>query len=154
MFVRLRGSRRVTAGWMAAAVYLFCSLAPGAALALGHGPTPCFSDTSQPVAMLSMQEEAAGMAEMHGDGSSHDHAAMHAHHHADASDAPPVHHHDGTPHDPKAPGPCCALLCVTALPADLPLMVKPSQPISLCAAAIAQRIPDKAPPLLYRPPIA
>jgi hypothetical protein len=145
----------VTAGWVAAAVYLLCCLAPGAALALGIGPTPCFSDTNQPVAMMPMLEEAVGLAEMHGDGSSHDHAAMHAHHHADTSDATPVHHHDGHTHDHKAsPGPCCAMLCVTALPADLPLMIKPSQPTSLCAVAIARSIPGKAPPLLYRPPIA
>ena len=145
----------MTAGWMAAAVYLLCSLAPGVALALGHGPVPCFSNTTQPVTMMPMQEDAAGRAEMHGDGSSHDHAAMHAHHHADASDAPPVHHHDGTTHDHKAsPGPCCAMLCVTALPADLPLMVKPSQPNSLCTAAFERSVPGKAPPLLYRPPIA
>ena len=104
--------------------------------------------------MLSMQEEAAGMAEMHGAGSSHDHGAMHAHHHADAGDAPPVHHHDGNTHGSKAPGPCCAMLCVTALPADLPLMVKPSQPMSLCAAAIERSLPGNAPPLLFRPPIA
>jgi hypothetical protein len=154
MLVRLRGSRRVTAGWMAAAVYLLCILAPGAALALGHGPAPCFSDANQPVAMMPMQEEAPGMAEMHGDGSSHDHAAMHAHHHTDASDAPPVHHHDGNTHDHMSPGPCCAMLCVSALPADLPLTVKPSRPISLCAAEIERSGAGTAPPLLYRPPIA
>ena len=94
------------------------------------------------------------MAEMHGAKSSHDHATMHGHHHADAGDTPPVHHHDGSPHDHKAPGPCCAMLCVTALPADLPLMVKPSQPNSLCTAAFERSAPGKAPPLLYRPPIA
>ena len=144
----------MTAGWFAAAVYLLCNLAPGAALALGHGPTPCFSAADQPVAMALMQDPP-GMAEMHDDGSPHDHAAMHAHHHAGASDAPPVHHHDGNTHDHKAsPGPCCAMLCATALPADLPLMVKPSQPTSLCADAIERSAAGKAPPLLYRPPIA
>jgi hypothetical protein len=144
----------VTAGWIAAAVYLLCCLVPGAALALGDGPAPCLFDTHQPVAMMPMQEELAVMAEMHGDGSSHDHAAMHAHQHADAS-AAPTHHHDGNSRDHKAsPGPCCAMLCITALPADLPLMVKPSQLMSLCAAAIMQSAASKAPPLLYRPPIA
>lgn len=145
----------MNAGWMAAAVYLLCCLVPGAALALGHGPAPCFSDISQPVTMMPMQAEAAGMAGMHRDGPPHGHAAMHVHDHADFSDTPPLHHHDGTTHDHKAsPGPCCAMLCVTALPADLPLMVKPSQPTSLCAAAIGRRAAGKAPPLLYRPPIA
>ena len=38
--------------------------------------------------------------------------------------------------------------------ADLPLIVKPSQPISLCAVETEWSAPGKAPPLLYRPPIA
>ncbi len=152
MFVRLRGSRRQTAGWTVAAVYLLCILAPGVALALGHGPAPCLSETT---VMMPMHEASAGMADMHGNGSPHDHAAMHEHHHADANDAPLVHHHHDKPHDnTSSPGPCCAMLCVTALPADLPLMGKPSQPISLCAAEIARSAAGKAPPLLYRPPIA
>lgn len=145
----------MTAGWIAAAVYLLCILAPGAALALGDGPAPCISDPIQPVTMMPMQEGPAGMAAMPGNESSPDHAAMHAQHHADAGEAAPVHHHDGNTHDHKAsPGPCCAMLCATALPADLPLMVNPSRPISLCAAAIARSAAGKAPPLLYRPPIA
>ena len=46
------------------------------------------------------------------------------------------------------------MLCVSALPADLPLIVKPSQPTSLCATETEWSAPGKAPPLLYRPPIA
>ncbi len=140
----------MTAGWIAAAVYLFCILVPGTALALGHGANPCFFDTNQAVAMTSMPEHSAGMAHKHGDGSSHDHAAMHGHHHADAGDTPPAHHHDNK----SSTGPCCAVLCVTALPADLPLMVKPSRPTSLRTAEIERSVRGKAPPLLYRPPIA
>ena len=150
MFVRLTRSRRLTAGWTAALVYLLCVLAPGAALALGRGPAPCFIDEFVPVAIIAKSDDSAAMTHMHADGSLHEHGAMHGHHHADASDAPPAHHHDGT----ASPGPCCAMLCVTALPADLPLVVKPSQPISLCAAETEWSAPGKAPPLLYRPPIA
>lgn len=150
MFVRLTRSRRLTAGWTAALVYLLCILAPGAALAFGHGPAPCFIDELVPVAIIAKSSDSAAMTHRHADGSSHDHGAMHGHHHADAGDVPPAHHHDGT----TSPGPCCAMLCVTALPADLPLMVKPSQPISLCAAEAEWSAPGKAPPLLYRPPIA
>jgi hypothetical protein len=150
MFVRLTRSRRLTAGWIAALVYLLCILAPGAALAFGHGPAPCFIDEFVPAANIAKSSESAAMTHRHADGSSHDHGATHGHHHADAGDVPPAHHHDGT----TSPGPCCAMLCVTALPADLPLIVKPSQPISRCAAEIEWSAPGKAPPLLYRPPIA
>jgi hypothetical protein len=150
MFVRLTRSRRLTAGWTAALVYLLCVLAPGAALAFGRGPAPCFIDEFVPVAIIAKSNDSAPMAHMHADGSLHEHGALHGHHHADAGDAPPAHHHDGT----ATPGPCCAMLCVTALPADLPLMIKPSQPISLCAAETEWSAPGKAPPLLYRPPIA
>jgi hypothetical protein len=159
MFVRLTRSRRLTAGWIAALVYLLCVLAPGAALALGRGPAPCFIDEFVPAAVIAKghdkSNDMAARTHVHADGASHDHGAMHGHHHADAGDAPPVHHHDGKTHDGAAsPGPCCAMLCVTALPADLPLIVKPSQPTSLCAAETEWSAPGKAPPLLYRPPIA
>jgi len=160
MFVRLTRPRRLTAGWTAALVYLLCVLAPGAALAFGRGPAPCFIDEFVPVAIIAKSDEASAMTHRHADGSSHDHGAMHGHHHADAGDAPAPHHHDGKSHDGSthdgmaSPGPCCAMLCVSALPADLPLIVKPSQPTSLCAAETEWSAPGKAPPLLYRPPIA
>jgi hypothetical protein len=164
MFVRLTKSRRLTAGWAAALIYLLCVLAPGAALALGRGPAPCFADQFVPVAIIAkshdqshdMAHDSAAMTHMHADGSWHDHGATHGHHHADAGDAPPpARHHDGKTHDgTTSPGPCCAMLCVTALPADLPLIVKPSQPSSRCAAETEWSAPGKAPPLLYRPPIA
>jgi hypothetical protein len=78
----------------------------------------------------------------------HDHAGTHAHHQAAAQDAPAQHHHDG-----KA-GPCCAMMCVSALPADLPSVAKPLQPISACAPEIVASLHSAAPPQHYRPPIA
>ena len=79
-------------------------------------------------------------------------------HHADAGHAMPEpaksehvkHEHDGK----GAMGPCCAMLCVSAIAADLPAIAKPSQPISLCVSENFQHLPGKAPPLLFRPPIA
>ncbi len=78
---------------------------------------------------------------------------MHAHampmHHAGGSDRSSPHHHGG-----KVPlGPCCAMMCVSALPGALPVVVVPSQPISTCAAEADLSLPGEAPPLLYRPPI-
>ncbi|WP_245332004.1 hypothetical protein [Bradyrhizobium sp. NAS80.1] len=74
---------------------------------------------------------------------------MHAHHQAAAQDAP-VHHHDGKG---KA-GPCCAMMCVSALPADLSAVAKPVQPVSACSPEIVASLHSGPPPLLYRPPIA
>jgi hypothetical protein len=73
--------------------------------------------------------------------------------HADPGHAMPghaKHQHDGK----GSIGPCCAMLCVSAITADPPAVAKPSPPISLCASENLQRLPGEAPPLLYRPPIA
>ena len=48
----------------------------------------------------------------------------------------------------------CAMLCVSALPADLPSIVKPSQPVSMCVIETSRSVPGEPPTLLYRPPIA
>lgn len=138
---------RVKAGWYAALLYLFCVLAPGAALALGDAAS-CL---------------VTKIAHVHGD-SSHRHHAAHeqSSHHADAGAVQhdhaghdlAKHDHAKHGHDKASPGPCCAMLCVSAIAADLPALAKPSQPISACIAENFQRLPGKAPPLLYRPPIA
>jgi hypothetical protein len=94
------------------------------------------------------------MMEMHGGGSMHDH--HHAHHHAAAADLAAG--HDGTAHHHHSggtlPGPCCAMLCLSALPAELPSLAAPSQPVSVCVPEAERSAPDNTPPLLYRPPIA
>jgi hypothetical protein len=46
------------------------------------------------------------------------------------------------------------MMCVSAIPADLPALTAPSLPISICTMEASQSAPGKAPPLLYRPPIA
>jgi hypothetical protein len=139
MFRRMTKSIRIWTGWLVALGYLACVLAPGAALALGSGPAPCL-DADLPIAAATMH--------MHEDGSMHDHA-MHASHHADTSAPSPAHHHDGK----ASQGPCCAMMCVTALPVDLPVIAEPVQPVSTCAAETDLSLPGEASPLLYRPPI-
>lgn len=126
------------AGWLIALGYLACVLAPGAALALGTGPAPCL-DVDLTVAAAPMHMDGGAM---------HDHA-MHMHHHADRSDPSTAHHHDGK----GSPGPCCALMCATALPGSLPAVAAPSQPVSTCVTEADLSLPGEAPPLLYRPPI-
>ena len=139
MFLRMTRSIRTWTGWLIALGYLACVLAPGAALALGIGPAPCL-DVDLAIATAPLHTHDAGAM--------HDHA-MHMHHHADGSDPSTTHHHDGK----NSPGPCCAMMCITALPAALPAVVAPAQPVSTCAAETDLSLPGEAPPLLYRPPI-
>jgi hypothetical protein len=141
MFVRLTRPVRAKAGWFVALLYLFCVLAPGVALAVGDAAS-----------CLAHQSGMAAAAHVHAAAASHDHGEIHQHR-ADTGDAP--HEHTKHQHDGKtSPGPCCAMLCLSAIAADLPAIAKPVQPISLCVSENFQRLPGKAPPLLYRPPIA
>jgi hypothetical protein len=150
MFVRLSRLTRVRAGWIAAAVYLLCVLAPGAAVALGNGAAPWLPAEIMPAAIAHFHEDrnSIGAQHMHADGPSHDHGRMQADRETNASHA--KHHHDGK----TTQGPCCAMLCLSAVPADLPVITKPSQPVSALISENYRRLSGRAPPLLYRPPIA
>jgi hypothetical protein len=139
MFVRLIRSRRLMAGWIAAAIYLLCVVAPPVALALGSGPAPCLAEDMLPVVMHT-----------DADGRAHDHGSMHAHHHLADEGAPSGHHHDGK----GRPGPCCVMLCAVGIPSDLPTVAEPRQPVSLLLAAADRAMTGRTPALLYRPPIA
>ncbi|WP_454620762.1 hypothetical protein [Bradyrhizobium cenepequi] len=140
MFVRLTRRKRVQAGWFIALLYLFCMLAPGAALALGSA-APALQVGNDPAA-------AAPVHDHSGHGAAHQHDGSHAAHQADADGV--KHKHD----DKTSQGPCCAMLCLSAIAADLPAIARPAQPVSLCVSENFQRLPHEAPPLLYRPPIA
>jgi hypothetical protein len=149
MFVRLTRRKRVKAGWFAALLYLFCAVAPGAALAFGDAAS-CLVHQSGTAAAMHVHE-----------GAQLQHAASHQHHEMQA-DQHVIHYAGGAkPEQPKhqhhgkgSMGPCCAVLCVSAISADLPAIAKPSQPRSVCVSENFQRLPGEAPPLLYRPPIA
>ncbi len=147
MLLRLTRSMRIRVGRIIALAYLFCVLAPAASLAWGTGPAPCLDDTL-------ISERAAAHHQMSADhvhgGISHDHAGPHAHHQTAAQDAPAPHHHGGK----GAVGPCCAMMCVSALPADLPVVATPVQPTSTCAPELVASLHSAAAPLHYRPPIA
>jgi hypothetical protein len=151
MFVRLTGPARAKAGWFAALIYLFCVLAPGAALALGDAAT-CLMHRSDMSATTKIQ---TGVPAEHA--AAHQHHAMqphqHAMRHADAGESVPEparHQHDGK----AATGPCCAMLCVSAIASDPPVVIRPSQPMSTYVSVNFRRVPGEAPPLLFRPPIA
>ena len=140
MFVRLTKSARLRSGWLVALLYLFCVLAPGAALALGDAAS-CLTIETPAVA--------------------HDHEAVlpaHAHHRPRQLTMRMMTTRPVTPDigmaTNGAPDPCCAMLCVSAIAADPPSVARPVPPISLCVSEDFQRLPGEAPPLLYRPPIA
>lgn len=146
MFVRLTRPARAKAGWFAALLYLFCVLAPGVALALGDAAS-----------CLLHQPAATAAAHVHtGDqagATAHRHHDQNATHDADGGDglpAPAGHQHDGK----GGTGPCCAMLCVSAIATELPAIAKPAVPTSTCVSENFQRLPGEAPPLLFRPPIA
>ncbi|MBB4364425.1 hypothetical protein GGD65_005483 [Bradyrhizobium sp. CIR18] len=146
MLLRLTRAMRIRVGRIIALAYLFCVLAPAASLALGSGPAPCLDEALLADPAPVHHQMGAGHAH---DGASHDHAGVHAHHQA-KQDAPAQHDHGGK----RTVGPCCAMMCVSALPADLPVVATPVQPMSTCAAEIVASLHSAAPPLHYRPPIA
>jgi hypothetical protein len=147
MLLRLTRSMRIRVGRIIALAYLFCVLAPAASLAWGSGPAPCLDDALLADLVPVHHQMQAG--HMH-DGDSHDHAAPHAHLQTAAQDAPAPHHHDGK----GTVAPCCAMMCVSALPADLPGLTTPVRPMSICAPEIVAGLHSTAPPQHYRPPIA
>ena len=141
MLARLTNSIRIRAGRLLAVVYLSCVLAPAAALALGN-PAPCLQAETETSIMMQADGDSGRAHHMHEAGS-HDHAGMH-------TDNSHVHHHHG---GKASPGPCCTMLCLSAVPADWPSIATPSLPVSLLVAASVRPLRGEAPPLLYRPPI-
>ena len=142
MLLQMTRSMRIRVGRIIALAYLFCVLAPAASLAWGSGASPCFDD--DPVLLPAHHEMSA--SHIHGD-VTHDRAGMHAQ--QQAQDAPGPHHHESKGHV----GPCCAMMCASALPADLPDVAKPQQPVSACVPEIVVSLHSAAPPRHYRPPI-
>jgi len=147
MLLRLTRSMRIRVGRIIALAYLFCVVAPAASLAWGNGPAPCLDDVLLTDLVPVHHQMQAGHVH---DGALHDHAAPHAHHKTAAQDAPASHHHDSK----GTVGPCCAMMCVSALPADLPNLATPVRPMSTCAPEIVASLHSTAPPQHYRPPIA
>ncbi|MET4803036.1 hypothetical protein ABIA96_005637 [Bradyrhizobium sp. LB11.1] len=147
MVLQLTRSMRIRVGRLIALAYLFCVLAPAASLAWGNSSAPCLGDDLVLTDLVPAHHQMSS-GHMHGD-EMHDHVGMQAHHQAAMQDTPIPHHHDGK----GKVGPCCAMMCVSALPADLPSFAKPLQPVSACSPEIVASLHSAAPPLLYRPPI-
>jgi hypothetical protein len=135
------------AGYLVILSYLFCVIAPSFALAMG-APLPCVTDEIQPVVVMDMHQ-AFGSTAQH-DAAAHHHDGMHVHHATDAVGSHARHSHDGK----NSPGPCCAMMCVSAMPADLPSIVGPLHPGATRVSDIYQTLRSKTPGRHYRPPIA
>jgi len=136
---------RIWAGRLIALLYLFCVLAPSAALAFGSGPLPCLDEVHVTV----VHDAAMTDTHRHILDASH---TVSLHQHGALANAPGHEQHHR--HRTAVPGPCCALMCASAMPAELPSLVMPPSPVSTCAGEVYRSLHGEAPARLYRPPIA
>lgn len=147
------------AGWLVALAYLSCVLTPTITFALpgGHATPYCLTDEDHVPGVVHVHNEGI-VPHVHKDGHVHDHSGVKTHVHA-AGDhhAKSIALNDGSA-PAKAPhssdGQCCGLMCVTALPATLVDVAKPSVPKAVREAERYRRLTDNAPPQRYRPPIS
>ena len=155
MVLRLTKARRWKAGWLLSLVYLLCVLAPTISFALpgSQAVAPCLTDASHVPGMVHVHSETQ---HVHKDG--HDHCAAHSHAKSDGDHRWMSMALNAKPLPEKAPhssaGQCCGLTCVTALPATLVDIVKPSAPTSVCDSENYRNAAGNAPPRHYRPPIS
>ena len=159
MIIGLTRTRRVGAGWFVALIYLLCVVAPTLSFALpgSRAVTPCLTEAAHGPGVVPVRNEMP-TPHIHGDGHVHDHANVHLHASSDDLDRSMSMALNAKSVPEKAPhssdGQCCGLTCITALPATLIDIVKPSAPTALCEIEGARKVTDNAPPRLYRPPIS
>ena len=158
MFTSLTRLKRLRAGWIVALTYLLCVLAPTLSFALpgSRAVSPCLTDA----AIVRMHSDSP-VQHVRIDGHGHDHANAHSHASPgdlDHSLSMAIKSVNDKSVPEKAPhssdGQCCGLMCVTALPATLNDIAKPSVPVALCEVEGYRKVTDNAPPRHYRPPIS
>jgi hypothetical protein len=159
MIIGFSRTRRLRAGWLIALIYLLCVLAPTLSFALpgSRAVTPCLTEAAHVPGIVDVHTDAP-IQHVRKDAHRHDHSDRYSHAGSDGD------HHSASmalnakPVPEKAPhssdGQCCGLMCVTALPAMLIDIVKPSAPVALCEVEGYLKVTDNAPPRLYRPPIS
>lgn len=150
MLVRFTTKQRRKAGWIAALVYVLCILAPTLSYALpGHHAV---------VDCMTIEGVAAGAMHMHSTGEpAHDHASAPAMNDGDDASAMLASSSDEQAPTKKSPhlsGQCCALMCLTVLPAPIVEVAAPSVPTLIRVATSYSAPADNAPVVHYRPPIA
>ena len=157
MLTSLTRLKRVKAGWIVALIYLLCVLAPTISYSLpgAHAVAPCLTDDDHVSGMLHVRADTPTQ-HVHKDGHVHDHANVHSHANSGDQDRSMALNGKSVPENAphSSDGQCCGLMCVTALPATLIYIVKPSAPTALCEVEGYRKVTDNAPPRLYRPPIS
>jgi len=157
--VRLTTVRRGRAGWLLAFVYLLCVLAPTISFALpgSQAVAPCLIDASHVPGMVQIHSEVA-IRHVHNNSQGHDHSGGHSHAISDDAHRSISMALNAKAVPEKAPhsfaGQCCGLTCVTALPATLIDVVKPSAPTALCEVEGYRKVSSNGPARHYRPPIS
>lgn len=157
MLVRLGRAKRLRAGWLVTLIYLLCVLAPTISLAVpgSHAVASCLPDADRGPGVVHVHNDMPAQ-HVHKGGDVHDRSgASQAHFGEDRSVSMAL---NGKSVPEKAPhsslGQCCGMACVSALPATIIDIVKPSAPTALCKVDGYAKVTDNAPPRLYRPPIS
>jgi hypothetical protein len=143
---------------MLAFVYLLCVLAPTISFALpgSKAAAPCLIDATHVAGVVHMHNDAPAQ-HVHTQGHPHDHAGAYSHANSGDDGVMSTAANGGSvpekaPHAPD--GQCCGLTCVTALPAALIDIARPSPPPALCELEFYREASESAPSRRYRPPIS
>jgi hypothetical protein len=140
---------------------MLCVLAPGISFAFGDGSrvAPCLTDEIHVLGFFHVHDHGESPAHVHKDGHMHEHLSIHAH--SGQSDRPidvvsaaaestiPANESQK-----NSEAQCCGMVSVSALPATIGDIVKPSSPTSVRDSETYRNIVDNVPPRLYRPPIS
>lgn len=162
MFAHLTKAKRLRAGWLLALVYLLCVVAPGFSFALSDGsPTAlCPMDGSHQFGIMQVHQSGVRtLQDVQTDVHVHEHPAEYSHFSMSDTSGSPISIADETPapthdHHKSSGMQCCSMICVSALPAALVEIGKPSQPMSCFASETHQHLAGNASPRHYRPPIS
>jgi hypothetical protein len=162
MLIRFTRKQRLKAGWLVALVYMLCVLAPTLSYALpGEHVAHCMTREGMS-GSVHMHDEAAQPMPMHAhlDGGADDREAAKSISVSDADDMTSMSDDmdgDGLP-TKKGPhttsGQCCALMCVSAMPASVFEVWAPSAPTVVHITTTYRATADNAPAMHYRPPIS
>lgn len=155
MLVRLTRPKRLMAGWLLALIYLLCVLAPGISFAFADGARAahCLTDENHGLGIVHVHDQSESREQhVQKDGHLHEHFSQ-SKNHDDvtlATNETPAPAND--PH--KTAGQCCGLVCLSALPATVTDIIKPSALASVSFPEVYRTAVGKSPAGLYRPPIS
>lgn len=150
---------------MVALIYLLCILAPSLSYAMPgeHAGIRCMTIEGMTSGAMQMHAQDAHDQDalahhLLKNGHEHGHSAINAPeqagHHAHAIAVALAGEKRPAPTSPHTDsGQCCAMMCVSALPAPLFDIATPSVPTAIRVVVDSREMADSAPSRLYRPPI-